>query len=494
MTTAGDDRAQWRSEEVDTRRALPPAGRLALMLAILLAAAVFAADLLSPRGIADGVGYVALVLLSLWMPWPRAPGLVALAATTLTVAGYLLSTPSADEWMGWTNRALTIGAVWIAALFMQVHRNAQRRLYDDEMQLRAISETSPDAILITDANGVIERANRACARLFGYAETALAGRSIDTLLCEDRTGGRPVSTRLATSAAGTGSATERSAHKADGTMFPVQLSVGQASLLDRPVFTVFIRDISQQRASEQRIQELQAQLSHMARRSELGGMASAIAHEVNQPLAALRTYLAVARRAQRAPRADAPVDVDEIMGKAMQQVDTAAEVIRHILRLLGGGDVERRLEDLESTIREATGFALIGTQRMGIGVSMDLAQGLPPCLINRVQIQQVLINLIRNSVDAMATRPQRKLAVRMRRKNDSQAEVEVTDTGGGLPREVEEKLFMPFVTSKPHGIGIGLSIAQSIIEAHGGAISATSVPGEGTTFRFSLPLARTTRG
>lgn len=494
MTTGGDDGAQWQAEETGSGRARPPAGRLALTLAILLAGAVFAADLLSPRGIADGVGYVALVLLCLWMPWPRAPWLVALAATTLTVAGYLLSTPSADEWMGWTNRALTIGAVWIAALFMQVHRNAQRRLHDDEMQLRAISETSPDAILITDANGVIERANRACVRLFGYAETALAGRSIDTLLYNDKAAGPLLSASLATGAASAGSVTERSARRADGTVFPVQLSAGQALLHDRPAVTVFIRDISQQRASEQKIQELQAQLSCMARRSELGGMASAIAHEVNQPLAALRTYLAVARRAQRAPSAGAPVDVDEIMGKAMQQVDTAAEVIRHILRLLGGGDVERSLEDLETTIREAAGFALIGTQRMAIDVSMDLAQGLPPCLMNRVQIQQVLINLIRNSVDAMATRPQRKLAVRMRRRNDSQAEVEVTDTGGGLPREVEEKLFMPFVTSKPHGIGIGLSIAQSIVEAHGGTITATSVPGQGTTFRFSLPLVRSTPG
>lgn len=164
-------------------------------------------------------------------------------------------------------------------------------------------------------------------------------------------------------------------------------------------------------------------------------------------------------------------------------------MIRHILRLLGGSDVERSLDDLETTIREAAGFALIGTQRMGIEVSLDLAQGLPPCLMTRVQIQQVLINLIRNSIDAMAARPQRKLAVRMRRGNDDQAEVEVTDTGGGLDREIEEKLLMPFVTSKPNGIG--LSIAQSIIEAHGGTISAASVPGEGTTFRFCLPLAHT---
>lgn len=456
-------------------------------VAAALAAAILVVDIASPRGVADGVGYVAFVLLSMWMPWQRSPLVTASIATVLIGLGYALSRPDVQEWAVWTNRALTVAAVWTVAVLLRVHRITEQHLHDDRIQLLAISETSPDAVLITDGDGLIERINLACQRMFGYSRATLRGCSIDMLLADPQ---QPLSPVLQAWPNSPVRIVECCGRHRSGVAFPVQISIRESVLLERGIFTIFIHDVTAARASEQKVHELQVQISRMARRSELGGMASAIAHELNQPLAALRTYIASARRFQSQPSGTAAdIDLDDIMDKAMRQVDTTADVIRHILYLLRDHHVERRVEDLHETIREASTLALVGTQAMGLHVRMDLPSEACLCLINRVQIQQVMINLVRNSVDALASRQRRELGIRVSPAGAREIEVEVSDSGGGLDQEVCRKLFMPFVTTKPNGIGIGLSVAHSIIEAHGGSIHAGANAMGGTTFRVRLPTA-----
>lgn len=477
----GNPNTDWYGD-IDARQRSSAA---VVAVAAALATAILVADIASPRGVADGVGYVALVLLSMWMPWQRSPIVTASIATVLIALGYALSTPDVQEWIVLTNRALTVAAAWIVAVLLHIHRITDKRLHDDRIQLRAISETSPDAVLITDGDGLIERINQACQRMFGYSRSALHGRSIDALFADPKQALSPILQAWPVSPI---RIIECCGRRRDGVAFPVQISIRAAVLLERRIFTIFIHDVSEAQASEQKIQELQVQLSRMARRSELGGMASAIAHELNQPLSALRTYIASARRF-RSQHSDVDIDVDAIMDKAMRQVDTTADVIRHILYLLRDHNVERHVEDLHETIREASTFALVGTQVMGLHVHLDLPSDACPCVINRVQIQQVMINLIRNSVDALASCGRRELVIRTSRSGAREIEVEVSDSGGGLDQHVRKNLFMPFVTTKPNGVGIGLSVAHSIIEAHGGSIHASSNAMDGTTFRFRLPTA-----
>lgn len=478
----GNPRTDWHGDRDARRR-----GSAAIVaVAAALAIAILVVDIASPRGVADGVGYVAFVLLSMWMPWQRSSIVTASIATMLIGIGYVLSTPDVQEWIVWTNRALTVAVAWTIAILLRVHRITEKRLHDDRIQLCAITATSPDAVLITDGDGLIERINPACQRMFGYSQVALRGCSIDKLLADPQ---KPLSPVLQAWPKSPTRIIEWYGRHRNGVAFPVQISIRAAVLLKSRIFTIFIHDVTDARVSEHKVQELQVQLSRMARRSELGGMASAIAHELNQPISALRTHIASAQRFRSQPSEAATTDIDDAMEKAMRQVDTAAAVIRHILYLLRDHNVERRVEDLHETIREASTFALVGTRMMGLNVRMDLPADTCPCLINRVQIQQVMINLVRNSVDALASCRRRELVIRASQAGTHEIEVEVSDSGGGLDQEVRRKLFMPFVTTKPNGVGIGLSDAHSIVEAHGGSIHASANAMDGTTFRFRLPIA-----
>ncbi|MBI2383417.1 MAG: hypothetical protein HYV18_05040 [Gammaproteobacteria bacterium] len=363
-----------RERPPDPTAGRAPRGMLALCAVVALA--VFAFDLLSPRGVADGMVYVALVLLGLWLPWLWAPWALALVATLLTVAGYAWSEPFAEEWIVVTNRALSLGVVWATGILCYLQKRTQQALRDD---------------------------------------------------------------------------------------------------------------ILRRQAAERMIQELQAELYHVARRSELGGMVSAIAHELNQPLAAVRNYIAAAHRVVHRGPGAVPSDVDEMMTKAMAQAQSASEIIQQLLRLMCAGETDRAVERLNPTVEEATSLALTGSRDMGIAVTLDLAPDLPSCLMNRTQIQQVMLILVRNSLDAFDGCERRELVVRTGRNGDEHLEVAVADTGHGLAPKVREKLFMPFVTTKPDGVGIGLSVAHSIVEAHGGRLCADANDGGGTVFRFTLP-------
>jgi two-component system sensor kinase FixL len=361
-----------------------------------------------------------------------------------------------------------------------------------EALLRAIIETSPDGLITIDQSGIIQSFNPAASRMFGYRAEEVIGRNVSCLMPSPdrerhdgylarylRTGERRI----------IGIGREVHGRRRDGTVFPVELAVGEVALEGHRLFAGFLRDVSARRDAEQRLHELHAELVHVSRLSEMGEMASGLAHELNQPLTAIINYLQACRRLSADSAAAERGRVGELIEKAIAQTERAGQIIRHLRRFVARGETERAAEDIGPVVEEAADLALIGASERGIKATFDLADGLPPALIDRVQIQQVIINLVRNSIDALSEAGRGEVTVSTRRAATDMVEIQVRDTGPGLDEAVARRLFQPFVTTKPGGIGIGLSICRTIVEAHDGKLWASDNPGGGTIFHLTLPLA-----
>jgi two-component system sensor histidine kinase/response regulator len=235
---------------------------------------------------------------------------------------------------------------------------------------------------------------------------------------------------------------------------------------------------------ERRLREMRSELIHVSRLSELGQMVSALAHEVNQPLTAIGNYI---RASERLGQIGDPAGAQTMLGKAADEVNRAGAIIRRLRDFIKKNKSRQREEDLRATIEETMALALIGTDRGEIGTELHVHPAVPAAHIDKIQIQQVLLNLIRNALEAMADRPSRALVIATAPSARAMVEISVADTGPGLADEVRARLFQPFVTTKSTGMGVGLSICHAIIEAHGGRLWAEDNPSGGTVFRFTVP-------
>ncbi len=376
----------------------------------------------------------------------------------------------------------------------QRRQDGEDRPEEREALLRAIIETSPDGLITIQEEGIIQSFNSAAERLFGYAAAEVVGRNVSCLMPSPyreqhdsyvqrylRTGEKRI----------IGIGREVLGERKDGSVFPLELAVGEVCVDGRRWFAGFVRDVSARQTTEQRLHQLRSELVHVSRLSEMGEMASALAHELNQPLTAIINYLQACRRLLGGQGGER---VGELMQKAADQATRAGEIIHHLRRFIARGETERTLEQVNPVIEEAARLALVGAGQKGIAIAFDLATTLPPVLINKVQIQQVIINLVRNGVDALADAERRQIMVRSAPSGPDAIEIDVVDTGPGLAAEVVGRLFQPFVTTKPGGIGIGLSICRTIAEAHDGKLWATANPGGGTVFHLRLPKAPVAEG
>jgi two-component system sensor kinase FixL len=267
----------------------------------------------------------------------------------------------------------------------------------------------------------------------------------------------------------------------------MELSVGEMRSGGVRYFTGFIRDLTERQATEARLQEIQSELVHMSRFTALGEMASTLAHEINQPLTAIANYLKGSRRILDRMEGEKVPMLREALSQAAEQALRAGDVIRHLREFVTRGENERRIENLQKLIEESSALALVGAKEKQVRVAFRLDPRAPLVLADRIQVQQVLLNLIRNALEAMQDAPRRELTVRTRAiREEGLVAVLVTDTGAGITPDILRQLFQPFVTTKKHGMGVGLSICRTIIEAHGGKIWAESERGRGTTFTFTL--------
>lgn len=368
-------------------------------------------------------------------------------------------------------------------------RAAESALRANEDHLRSILSTVPDAMIVIDEHGIMMSFSTAAERLFGYSQAEVLGANVNMLMpSPDRerhdgyldrylqTGERRV----------IGIGRVVFAMRKDGSTFPMELSVGEATGNGQRLFTGFIRDLTDRRKTQQKLDELQSELIHIARVSAMGTMASTLAHELNQPITAVANYVEAVRDLLSTPGPhDLPVLRDALQdaaGEAMR----AGHIVRRLRDFVARGEVEKSIEKLPRLINEAAAFGLMGTQEKAIETRFDIDHDAADVLVDKIQIQQVLVNLIRNAVDAMSASQRRVLTVRTRPDLPGFVRVTVADTGPGVAPEVAAQLFRAFISTKAEGMGLGLSICRTIVEANGGRIWMESSEGGGTRFHFTL--------
>lgn len=385
--------------------------------------------------------------------------------------------------------AVAIGGEWFQRARVETEAAASgvaRR----EAHLRSILDTVPDAMVVIDEAGLIREFSPTAERMFAWRAFEVMGQNVSVLMPEPyraahdgymeryfRTGERRI----------IGKGRIVVGQKKDGSTFPIELAVGEMQADGQRYFTGFIRDLTERQEAEARLQELQSELVHISRLTALGEMASALAHEINQPLSAIANYLRGSRMLLE--REDAQLDrVSDAIGRASEQALRAGEIIRRLRDFVSRGETERTIENLPKLVEEASALALVGAKEHGIRVIYDFDPAIDLVLVDRIQVQQVVLNLVRNAVDAMAESPStdRALTITIGPAEVGLATVVVSDTGPGIDPEVADRLFQPFITTKRTGMGVGLSISRTIIEAHGGKIFAAPSSAGGATFGFTV--------
>jgi two-component system, LuxR family, sensor kinase FixL len=374
------------------------------------------------------------------------------------------------------------------------HKQAQD-LRAREAHLRSILDAVPDATVVIDEKGVIQSFSAAAERLFGYREAAMTGKNVSVLMPapyreeHDRYIGRYLKTGekriIGVDRVVTG-------QRKDGSTFPMKLEVGEMKSGERRFFTGFIRDLTERQETELQLQELQAELARLSRLTAMGEMASTLAHEINQPLSAISNYLQGCNRLlETVDHPNAP-KIRDALAETTKQTLRAGHIIRQLREFVARGETEKRPENISKLVEEASALALVGAKEEGVKTVFRFASHTDAVLVEKVQIQQVLLNLMRNAIEAMHGCERKELLVATAGAEGDMVEVSVVDTGSGLSEEIAGRLFQPFVTTKPAGMGVGLSISKRIIEAHGGEMWAESNPGGGTVFRFTLQSANET--
>jgi two-component system sensor kinase FixL len=385
-----------------------------------------------------------------------------------------------------------LGIAWFGEALRRTRRESveqNRSLLAGQAHLRSILDTVPDAMIVIDEHGIMTSFSTAAERLFGYSAVEAIGKNVKILMPSPyREAHDEYLLRYLTTGErriiGTGRIVV--GERKDGSTFPMELAVGEMRSGDRRFFTGFVRDISERQKTETRLQELQSELVHISRLTAMGEMASTLAHELNQPLSAIANYLKGSRRLLEQAQDDKSPMLRDALDKAADQAIRAGQIIRRLRDFVSRGESERQVENVPKLIEEASALALVGAKELGVRVRMQFHPDADLVLADRVQIQQVLLNLIRNAIDAMADSRTRELLIGTRLVDDEMIEVSVADSGPGIAPEVAGQLFQPFITTKRQGMGVGLSISRTIVDAHGGRIWVESNPGGGTVFRFTL--------
>ena len=392
-----------------------------------------------------------------------------------------------------TFTALGIGISWfgerLGASRLQATQSAQDAAAR-EAHVQSILDTVPDAMIVIDERGVMQSFSAAAERLFGYGPEEVIGKNIKIMMPSPyrenhdgylarylHTGERRI--------IGIGRVVV--GERKDGSTFPMELSVGEMKSGNQRYFTGFIRDLSERQKTEARLQELQSELVHISRLTAMGEMASTLAHELNQPLSAIANYMKGSRRLLEDSTDERSVMIREAMDSAAAQAMRAGQIIRHLRDFVSRGESERRVESVAKLVEEASALALVGAKDQGIRVRFQFSRSHDLVLADKVQIQQVLLNLIRNAIEAMQDTEKRELVLSTDLVEDNtMLIISVADTGAGIAPEIASQLFQPFVTTKRQGMGVGLSISRTIIEAHGGKIWVEPNPAGGTFFRFTV--------
>ena len=369
-------------------------------------------------------------------------------------------------------------------------QNFEAQMLGREAHLRSILDTVLDATVVIERDGTIVSFNAAAERQFGYTEEEAIGQNVRLLMPEPYRGEHDgyMQRYMATGEKRIiGVDRVVVGRRKDGSTFPMKLAVGELQSGSKTFFTGFIRDLTEREESAARLQEIQGELARLARLNELGEMASTLAHELNQPLSAIANYAQGCVRLLRNMDDEMAGRMRDALEEMSRQSLRAGQIIRHLREFVTKGETEKAAEDIRHIVEEAGALALVGSRERGVRSVFEFAPGADLVMADRIQIQQVLTNLMRNGMEAMRDSPRKELTVRTFPAEDGEVAVEVGDTGPGVPDELAPQLFRPFVTTKPGGMGVGLSISKRIVEAHGGTMTLRRNENGGATFRFTLP-------
>jgi PAS domain S-box-containing protein len=428
---------------------------------------------LGPMGVA--AGFAAVAVIAIWCtavgagPYARVPQAEGLASLYL----FLM--------------ILGATALTLAAALAQ-RKEADRLVRHSESRYRLLIERMNEGLVIHDADGVMVFVSDRFCELTGHSRGELLGRTLRDLAAPEDVG--RIAEHQRSLRQGLSQSVELGLRRRDGERMAAYVS-------PRPMFDeqgrfvgsfALVTDVSAQRRAEEQARRHLQQLAHVSRVSSMGEMASAIAHEINQPLTAITNYAYAVVRLLRSGQGTG-AEALAAMQQVAEEAERAGEVVRRMRSFVRGEEGQVSAADPAALVREVLPMVGAEARQAGVGIELDLVQDLPPVLADRIQIQQVLLNLLRNAIEAIdgANSPRRGVRVALAPAGDGFVEVQVADSGPGLPEANLAQAFAPFFTTKADGIGIGLALSRSIVDAHGGRLWAESRPGEGAVFRFTLP-------
>jgi two-component system sensor kinase FixL len=354
----------------------------------------------------------------------------------------------------------------------------------EDSRLTAIVESSDDAIIAKDLKGVILSWNKAAERLFGYTASEVLGRPITLIFPPDRI--EEEADILGRIRSGKGvDHYETARRRKDGQIINVSVTISPIRDASGKVTgaSTILRDLTGRNTRDQRILALQAELAHVQRLTELGQVVSTLVHEVNQPLTAISNYVNACRRLITTGDQER---VQSVLQRIADQTNRTREIVERIRDFVKKRDVQMRAQNLSQVIEEAIALTRASVRDEGLMLTVAVEPPGVQVEIDKVQVQQVLFNLLRNSIEAMQDQPRRELVVATSLVQGGMVEISVADKGPGLAVEVQAKLFQPFITTKTSGMGVGLSVCRGIVESHGGRLWADENSSQGTVFRFTV--------
>ncbi|MDE3822880.1 two-component system sensor kinase FixL [Sinorhizobium meliloti] len=493
LSKSGIERTQWGRRVVRWRGD----GVAAYIVAAIVTSSVLAIRMIRAEPIGEGLLLFSFIpaILVVALIGGRNPILFAAGLSLVAAVSHQQITsadgPSVVELLVFGSAVLLIVAL---GEVLEAARRAIDRTEDvvraRDAHLRSILDTVPDATVVSATDGTIVSFNAAAVRQFGYAEEEVIGQNLRILMPEPyrhehdgylqrymATGEKRI----------IGIDRVVSGQRKDGSTFPMKLAVGEMRSGGERFFTGFIRDLTEREESAARLEQIQAELARLARLNEMGEMASTLAHELNQPLSAIANYSHGCTRLLRDMDDAVATRIREALEEVASQSLRAGQIIKHLREFVTKGETEKAPEDIRKLVEESAALALVGSREQGVRTVFEYLPGAEMVLVDRIQVQQVLINLMRNAIEAMRHVDRRELTIRTMPADPGEVAVVVEDTGGGIPEEVAGQLFKPFVTTKASGMGIGLSISKRIVEAHGGEMTVSKNEAGGATFRFTLP-------
>jgi two-component system sensor kinase FixL len=390
----------------------------------------------------------------------------------------------------WRNPHDGIGGVILWSEDISERLRIEAALHDNERRLKAIVDAAMEAVISIDASGVIQSANPAAAEMFGLALEDMLGRNVGVLMpatYRDAHDGYIKSYLNSRERKIIGMRRRVEGRRSNGETFPLEATVTEATLEGQPLFVGFLRDLSPIEEEKRRVNALREELAHVSRLNDMGEVVTGLAHDVGQPVAAILNFAAAHRRAMTATGKSPE---QELITKIEAQARRAAEILKRLRGFIEKRPPERTVELVQALIDDAIKLSVLRSRARVRHVSRRRDESDGRVFVDRVQIGQVLVNLLRNADDAVIDEFDPEIVIETALVGPDRIRVAIADNGDGVDPEIAANLFSAFFSTRKFGMGVGLALGKSIVEAHGGVISYRPNAPRGSIFEFTLPLFR----